>query len=699
VAEATYAQLSPPVSPPATQVARPPAWSRNSGLQRRPIAPRHGDTATQSGPKLRPSQVPVRPANLEFAYGVSLDGNVAGPGDASEREADRLASSVADAGSPGRGGAELGRSDSQIAAAAGGTEPSVHLAAANHVVQRWPGDMHVTARRDSGRPMNAHPDAVATSLEGRHDPRQLAYELATAGFRPKLKVDQPGDVYEQEADEIADRVMRSPAGDASGSQGGQCCSGCASGVGCSGGLQRQAAAAGSLAPSSEVSSATESRIRSGDSTGQPLPGPTRAFFEPRFGCDLSDVRVHSGPDAAQLSGDLQAHAFTHGSHIWLGSGLSPEPSHVLAHELAHVVQQVGPTAAASTGHDPELTHVVQHQRSGPGSGTLQRVVCFGEWRHADTDPTALEAYDKIERAYKALEAAVHDPAVSEQSKMEMAEAIRRSLESLRSYMKEIEGTCSSRSGGSPLMLGTTTTGIDPLQAAIALFAVLLAADTARRMSMPEQHAMGNLSNAMTQLANAVRKLAEPARMPTKESTPARVEPRETLDPIPPPLPKPEPREDDRRRRRRCTTDWVPRIEDTESQRYHNDFARQMVTDLHILASPELEFRVYRGSASVPLDYDSHDGLSQDFFEFKTRYQYLPYEQLGVTWFATSGMVAQARDQKATMLDCGYYSELVWVFDNEDVAYAARPFLESADAADRVIAQHWVPARPAPGRRR
>jgi Domain of unknown function (DUF4157) len=545
MAEATYAKMSPP----ATQVARPPVWSRNSGPQQRLIAPRHRGTATRSGPRLRPSQVPVRPANLEFAYGVSLDGNVAGPGDGSQREADRLASSVADAGSFERGGPELGRSAPQIAAAAGGTEPSVHLAAADHVVQRWPGDMHATARRDGGRPMNAHPDAVATSPEAHHDSWPLAYELAMAGFRPKLKVGRPGDVYEQEADNIADRVMRSPAGDASGSPGGQCCSGCASGVGCSAGLHR----AGSPAQGSEVSSATESRVRSGDSTGQPLPGPTRAFFELRFGRDFGDVRVHCGPDAAQLSEDLQAHAFTHGSHIWLGSGLSPEPSRVLAHELTHVVQQVGPTAAASTGYDPE-PHAVQHQRSGTGPGTLQRTVCLGgHWRHADTDPTALEAYDKIERAYKALKAAVNDPAVSEQSKMEMVEAIQRSIDSLRSYINEIEGTCSSSSGGASLMLGTTATGVDPLQAAIALFAVLLVGSMASRMSMPEQHAVEDLSNAMTQLANAVRNLAEPVRMPTEKSTPAPDEPPRTADPIPPVLPRPDPdpREDDRRRRRRC----------------------------------------------------------------------------------------------------------------------------------------------------
>jgi hypothetical protein len=225
--------------------------------------------------------------------------------------------------------------------------------------------MRAMARRDSGRPVSAHPKAATSSREGRHDPGRLAYELAAAGFRPKLKVNQPGDEYEQEADEIADRVMRSPAGDASGSPGGECCSGCASGAGCSGGVQPQAASAGSPAYGPELSSATESQIRSGGSAGQSLPGPTRAFFEPRLGRDLGDVRVHTGPDAAQLSDSVQAHAFTHGSHVWLGSGLSPGPSHVLAHELAHVVQQAGPAVARPSRSSDASGVSIQRQPRNP----------------------------------------------------------------------------------------------------------------------------------------------------------------------------------------------------------------------------------------------------------------------------------------------------------------------------------------------
>ena len=174
----------------------------------------------------------------------------------------------------------------------------------------------------------------------------LASGLATAGILPMLRVDQPGEVLEQEADEIARQVMSSrPANGAADS----CCSGCANGTGCSTGLQRRATRGSASAGGSQLSPQMESRIRSGGAAGQPLPWRTRAFFEPRLGRDLSGVRVHTGPDAAQLSDDLRAHAFTYGSHVWLGSGLRPEPSRVLAHELAHVIQQVPSASGLGAG--------------------------------------------------------------------------------------------------------------------------------------------------------------------------------------------------------------------------------------------------------------------------------------------------------------------------------------------------------------
>lgn len=77
--------------------------------------------------------------------------------------------------------------------------------------------------------------------------------------------------------------------------------------------------------------------------GQPLPGPTRTYFEAWFGRDLSDVRIHRSAGAADAARLLGAQAFTLGSDIAFASGrFEPESSRgrrLLAHELTHVVQQ------------------------------------------------------------------------------------------------------------------------------------------------------------------------------------------------------------------------------------------------------------------------------------------------------------------------------------------------------------------------
>ena len=80
-----------------------------------------------------------------------------------------------------------------------------------------------------------------------------------------------------------------------------------------------------------------------EAPGQALDASTRGFFEPRFGCDFSKVRVHTDPQAAESANSVNALAYTVGAHVVLGAGtqgpssLKPDP--LLAHELAHVVQQ------------------------------------------------------------------------------------------------------------------------------------------------------------------------------------------------------------------------------------------------------------------------------------------------------------------------------------------------------------------------
>ncbi len=83
--------------------------------------------------------------------------------------------------------------------------------------------------------------------------------------------------------------------------------------------------------------------------GAPLSPSTRAFMEPRFGQDFSRVRIHTGERASQSAHAIHATAYAAGSHIAFAAGeFAPDTSrgrHLLAHELAHVVQQ--PDGAAS----------------------------------------------------------------------------------------------------------------------------------------------------------------------------------------------------------------------------------------------------------------------------------------------------------------------------------------------------------------
>ena len=81
--------------------------------------------------------------------------------------------------------------------------------------------------------------------------------------------------------------------------------------------------------------------------GHPLPDAARAVMEPRFGRDFSDVRVHTDAAAAHSATEVGALAYTVGRNVVFNTGqFAPERQeglHLLAHELAHVVQQNGET--------------------------------------------------------------------------------------------------------------------------------------------------------------------------------------------------------------------------------------------------------------------------------------------------------------------------------------------------------------------
>lgn len=124
-----------------------------------------------------------------------------------------------------------------------------------------------------------------------------------------------------------------------------------------------------------ASSAVEARVSHSRGGGSALPHDTRAFMEPRFGVDFSQVRVHTGTNAAQMSQDLNAQAFTVGRDIYFGNGkYNPQTSggqQLLAHELTHVVQQGAALRAKPIAVTPAPQKI---QRSpGPIANLLNKV--------------------------------------------------------------------------------------------------------------------------------------------------------------------------------------------------------------------------------------------------------------------------------------------------------------------------------------
>jgi len=108
------------------------------------------------------------------------------------------------------------------------------------------------------------------------------------------------------------------------------------------------------------------------STGQPLETETRAFFEPRFRHDFSQVRVHTDQQAAESAKSVNARAYTVGRDIAFGTGEyapnSNEGRRLLAHELTHVLQHgyrannssltIGPVGSACENEADRVTEGV-----------------------------------------------------------------------------------------------------------------------------------------------------------------------------------------------------------------------------------------------------------------------------------------------------------------------------------------------------
>ena len=190
-----------------------------------------------------------------------------------------------------------------------------------------------------------------------------------------LPVSEPGDTSERQADQVADEVMGSQA---------------------TPGFEQEGHSA------SFIASRASTGMLHDLGSGEPLDPATRSSFEPGFGADFSGVRIHSDGEAAKSARDLNARAYTVGSDVVFAEGeYQPHSSggkRLLAHELAHVVQQgAGPVmvqrAVALTNDDYKALAAQLHDAIY-GLGTDEEAI-FVALQKLEKDATAIKKLIEI----------------------------------------------------------------------------------------------------------------------------------------------------------------------------------------------------------------------------------------------------------------------------------------------------------------
>lgn len=216
--------------------------------------------------------------------------------------------------------------------------------------------------------------------------------LSKLPIQAKLSISEPGDIYEQEADRVADQVMAMPESSQQNDTSPAHNNG-------DGQVVQRKSLASTITPFTQRQSpeqvdddegATENkpdiqRFAAGDAEGgvvpdnflsrlgpgRPLDPQTRSYFEPRFGSDFGSVRIYTDSLAAASARAVNAKAYTVGRNIVFGAGnYETDTTHgkqLIAHELTHVVQQengVGSQIVTARRSSPQVARSVDEWLTG-----------------------------------------------------------------------------------------------------------------------------------------------------------------------------------------------------------------------------------------------------------------------------------------------------------------------------------------------
>lgn len=216
-----------------------------------------------------------------------------------------------------------------------------------------------------------------------HDFSRIPIHPRAAGaLQAKLSINEPGDEYEREADQVSEQVMRMEAPDIAHTAPPviqrlgagthrkpipaplqRVCTECEEEK-----VHRQAAPPVAGIDGAPAPRQAEAKVDA-VSGGTPLTSKQRTFFEPRFGADFSRVRIHTNRSADTAARAVGAFAFTRGNDVvFRGDQYRPHSyagQKLLAHELTHVVQQgAAPRIRSRSGNGA---------RPIPGSGLHMRM--------------------------------------------------------------------------------------------------------------------------------------------------------------------------------------------------------------------------------------------------------------------------------------------------------------------------------------
>jgi len=194
--------------------------------------------------------------------------------------------------------------------------------------------------RGAQAPLNAREGARDVLCDSRKVGVVASGRLERQLLQRKIAIGHVDDPLEHEADRAAEQVMRMPDPalelTSAPTQLNRKCSECEE----ADELRRKAV--GPARPAGSAPPVVHDVLRG---SGRPLDSGTRAFFEPRFGQDFSHVRVHTDDQAQRSAQAVNAMAYTVGPDIVFGAGRFSESTEngrrLMAHELAHVVQQGG----------------------------------------------------------------------------------------------------------------------------------------------------------------------------------------------------------------------------------------------------------------------------------------------------------------------------------------------------------------------